>query len=72
MAALQVLAGCSREGPLHAADDALAGFAHTLLVWAWAASARAAAGDEARVNRCRWAVAHFAPQGTLHWHRVGG
>lgn len=70
MAALQVLAGVSREAPLHAADDALAGLAHTLLVWAWAACARAAADDEARVARCRWAVAHFAPQGRLHWSRL--
>lgn len=71
MAALQVLAGCSKDGPLHAADDALAGLAHTLLLWAWAACARAGAADAARVSRCRWAVAHFAPQGALHWQRVG-
>jgi alkylation response protein AidB-like acyl-CoA dehydrogenase len=70
MAALQVLAGVDREGPLHVADDALAGFAHTLLVWAWAARARAAGDDATAVERCRWAVAHFAAKGSLHWGRV--
>lgn len=56
--------------PLQAADDALAGLAHALLVWAWAARARAAGDDAAAVERCRWAVVHFAPQGSLHWARV--
>jgi alkylation response protein AidB-like acyl-CoA dehydrogenase len=58
------------------ADDYLFALAHTLLAWAFAASARAAAEvDDAgwaqgKTERMRYGVQWLLPQGDVHWTRV--
>jgi hypothetical protein len=65
-----------REGPLRAADDFLMGLSHTLLAWAFAASARAALGHpdsgwaQAKIQRMRYGVQWVLPQAAVHWTRV--
>jgi alkylation response protein AidB-like acyl-CoA dehydrogenase len=65
-----------REGPLRAADDFLMGLSHTLLAWAFAASARAALGHpdsgwaQAKIQRMRYGVQWVLPQAAVHWARV--
>jgi alkylation response protein AidB-like acyl-CoA dehydrogenase len=65
-----------REGPLRAADDFLMGLSHTLLAWAFAASARAAVGHpdsgwaQAKLQRMRYGVQWVLPQAAVHWTRV--
>jgi alkylation response protein AidB-like acyl-CoA dehydrogenase len=80
-AGLQALAGHARadaQAPLALAHDVLQGVHHALLAWAFAASARAAAGHpdtawaQARTARMRWAAEWLLPQGLLHWRRVAG
>ncbi|MEP7296298.1 MAG: acyl-CoA dehydrogenase family protein [Burkholderiales bacterium] len=64
------------EWPLRAADDYLMGFAHTLLAWAFAVSARAAhtepdqAWANAKTERMRYGVQWLLPQADVHWQRV--
>jgi alkylation response protein AidB-like acyl-CoA dehydrogenase len=65
-----------REGPLRVADDFLMGLSHTLLAWAFAASARAAVGHpdsdwaQAKLERMRYGVQWVLPQAAVHWARV--
>ena len=65
-----------REAPLRVADDYLMGLSHTLLAWAFAASARAAQGladrpwAEAKTARMRYGVQWLLPQAGAHWQRV--
>jgi Acetyl-CoA dehydrogenase C-terminal like/Acyl-CoA dehydrogenase, C-terminal domain len=65
-----------RELALRAADDFLFGLAHTLLAWAFAASARAAAAEpdaawaQAKTARMRYGMQWLLPQGEMHWSRV--
>ena len=64
------------EWPLRVADDYLFGLAHTLLAWAFAASARAARGVSdldwalAKTERMRYGVQWLLPQADVHWQRV--
>ncbi len=73
--AAAVAAG-DREAPLRMADDYLMGLSHTLLAWAFAASARAAQGladrpwAEAKTARMRYGVQWLLPQAAVHWQRV--
>jgi alkylation response protein AidB-like acyl-CoA dehydrogenase len=66
----------SPEALLAAADDFLHGLAHTLLAWAFAAQARAAAAlDDAAQARAltehaRYGVQWLLPQAAVHWQRV--
>jgi alkylation response protein AidB-like acyl-CoA dehydrogenase len=75
-AALIERAPSDRELPLRAADDFLFGLAHTLMAWAFAASARAAQDEpdrawaSAKTERLRYGVQWLLPQGELHWARV--
>ncbi len=75
-AALQAGAVQDAEWPLRAAGDYLQGIAHTLLAWAWAASARAAqqesdtAWAQAKTARMRYGLQWLLPQATVHWQRV--
>ncbi|HMM84288.1 acyl-CoA dehydrogenase family protein [Azohydromonas sp.] len=75
-AALQRAVATDPEAPLRVADDVLAGLAHTLMAWAFAASARAAAHDAdagwaaAKVARMRYGVQWLLPQAAVHWQRV--
>ena len=64
------------EAVLEIADDWLMGFSHTLLAWAMAASARAAAAlPEAAARAKRQGMLLGArrvlPDALPHWHRVG-
>ncbi len=74
--ALQAAAAADREAPLRLADEVLWALSHTLLAWAFAASARAAAGDadtawaEAKTARMRYGVQWLLPQAAVHWQRV--
>jgi hypothetical protein len=69
-------AGTDRELPLRAADDVLFGLAHTLMAWAFAAGARAAADEPDRdwargkTERMRYGVQWLLPQADVHWARV--
>jgi alkylation response protein AidB-like acyl-CoA dehydrogenase len=69
-------ASSERELAQRVADDYLFALAHTLLAWAFAASARAAAGaDDAawaqgKTERMRYGVQWLLPQGDVHWARV--
>lgn len=75
-AALQRAVATDPEAPLRVADDVLAGLAHTLMAWAFAASARAAVQDPdtawatAKVDRMRYGVQWLLPQAAVHWQRV--
>ena len=75
-AALIDNAKTDRELALRAADDFLFGLAHTLLAWAFAASARAAAAEpdaawaQAKTARMRYGMQWLLPQGAMHWARV--
>jgi alkylation response protein AidB-like acyl-CoA dehydrogenase len=75
-AALIEGAKVDREWPLRAADDFLFALAHTLMAWAWAASARAAAGEpdrawaQAKVERARYGMQWLLPEGAMRWTRV--
>jgi alkylation response protein AidB-like acyl-CoA dehydrogenase len=69
-------AASDRGLALRVADDYLFALAHTLLAWAFAASARAAADvDDAawargKTERMRYGVQWLLPQGDVHWARV--
>jgi alkylation response protein AidB-like acyl-CoA dehydrogenase len=75
--ALTAGAAADPEWPLRAADDYLRGLAHTLLAWAFAASARAAASEpdaewaRAKAERMLYGVQWLLPQAAVHWQRVG-
>lgn len=75
-AALQAGVHEDPEWPLRAADDYLAGLAHTLLAWALAASARAAADEpdaawaRAKTERMRYGLQWLLPAAAPHWQRV--
>jgi alkylation response protein AidB-like acyl-CoA dehydrogenase len=79
-AALRAAQAQDREAPYRAADDYLMGLSHTLLAWAWAASARAAhsgVGDglDANFVRRKLEVMHFGvdwllPDAQPHWERA--
>jgi alkylation response protein AidB-like acyl-CoA dehydrogenase len=75
-AAVAAAAAGDREAPLRVADDYLMGLSHTLLAWAFAASARAAQGaadrpwSEAKTARMRYGVQWLLPQARVHWQRV--
>jgi hypothetical protein len=70
------VAATDREAPLRVADDYLMGLSHTMLAWAWAASARAALGvpdrrwAEAKTARMRYGLQWLLPQAAVHWQRV--
>jgi alkylation response protein AidB-like acyl-CoA dehydrogenase len=77
--AFDALAGAAaddREATLRLADDVLHGVAHTLLAWAFAASARAAVDEadaawaQAKIARMRYGVQWLLPQAAVHWQRV--
>jgi len=76
-AAVAAAATTDREAPLRVADDYLMGLSHTLLAWAFAASARAAldladrAWADAKTARMRYGVQWLMPQSGVHWQRVG-
>ncbi len=65
-----------REALLRVADDYLMGFAHALLSWAFAASARAAVGlddpawRQAKLQRMRYGVQWIIPQADVYWRRI--
>ena len=72
----QALGGADLEAVLMVADDYLLGLSHTLLAWAFCASARAA-GDhedaawaEAKMARMRYGMQWVVPGGGVHWDRV--
>lgn len=70
LAALAAVAG-DRERPLLAADDTMAAFALTALAWAFAARARALAGDDAAaLERLRFGAAQWLPAAAMHWQQV--
>ena len=75
-AAVAAAAADDREAPLRVADDYLMGLSHTLLAWAFAASARAALGvadrpwAQAKTARMRYGVQWLLPQARVHWQRV--
>ena len=75
-AAVATSATTDREAPLRVADDYLMGLSHTLLAWAFAASARAAIDvpdrpwAEAKTARMRYGVQWVLPQAGVHWQRV--
>jgi alkylation response protein AidB-like acyl-CoA dehydrogenase len=75
-AALTAAAATDREAPLRVADDYLQGLSHTLLAWAFAASARAALDmpdrpwAEGKTERMRYGVQWVLPQAAVHWQRV--
>jgi hypothetical protein len=54
----------------------LAGLSHTLLAWAFAASARAAADHpdgalrQRKTEHMRYGVQWLLPEAAVHWHRV--
>jgi len=62
--------------PLRVADSYLQGLAHTMLAWAWAASARAALDEAdrawaaAKTERMRYGVQWLLPEAAVHWQRV--
>ena len=64
------------QWPLRAAGDYLMGFSHTLLAWAFAASARAARAEpdaewaRAKTERMRYGAQWLLPQAAVHWQRV--
>ncbi len=64
------------QWPLRAAGDYLMGFSHTLLAWAFAASARAACAEpdadwaRAKTERMRYGAQWLLPQAAVHWQRV--
>ena len=61
---------------LAAADDYLQGFAHALIAWALAASARAAQSEpdldwaNAKLQRMRYGLQWLLPQAQVHWQRA--
>jgi len=65
------------QWPLRAADAYLQGLAHTLLAWAFAASARAAlhepdhAWSRRKIERMRYGVQWILPSASGHWRRAG-
>jgi hypothetical protein len=65
-----------RELTLRVADDFLMGLSHTLLAWAFAASARAALHEpdigwaHAKAERMRYGLQWVVPQAAVHWARV--
>jgi alkylation response protein AidB-like acyl-CoA dehydrogenase len=74
--ALMAGAGTDPQWPLRAAGDYLAGLSHTLLAWAFAASARGAAAEpdaewaQAKTARMRYGTQWLLPQAAVHWQRV--
>lgn len=77
IASLAAGAADDPEYPLRAAGDCMAGLAHLLLAWAFAASARAARDEPdaawaaAKTARMRYGCDWILPQAAVHWHRVG-
>lgn len=77
-AALLAGTGADPQWPLRAADDYLQGLSHTLMAWAFAASARAAADESqadaewasAKAARMRYGTQWVLPQAGVHWQRV--
>jgi alkylation response protein AidB-like acyl-CoA dehydrogenase len=77
-AALLTGAAADPQWPLRAADDYLQGLSHTLMAWAFAASARAAAQEaqtdpdwaRAKTARMRYGVQWVLPQAGVHWQRT--
>jgi alkylation response protein AidB-like acyl-CoA dehydrogenase len=65
-----------RSHAMNVADDYLFGLSHTLLAWAFAASARAAlhepdaAWAQAKTARMRYGVQWLLPVAAAHWQRV--
>jgi alkylation response protein AidB-like acyl-CoA dehydrogenase len=74
--AVETAAAQDREAPLRVADDYLMGLSHTLLAWAFAASARAALDEpdttwaQEKLQRMRYGVQWVLPQAAVHWARV--
>jgi len=68
--------GGLRSRTLNVADDYLFGLSHTLLAWAFAASARAAlqepdtAWAQAKLARMRYGAQWLLPAAAAHWQRV--
>jgi alkylation response protein AidB-like acyl-CoA dehydrogenase len=64
------------QWPLRVADDYLMGLSHTLLAWAFAASARAAADHQdiafanAKTQCMRYGLQWLLPQAATRWQRV--
>ncbi len=75
--ALQHSTAADTNAPLRLADEVMAGLTHTLMAWAFAASARAAVDHPDRVfgerkTTCmRYGVQWLLPQAAVHWQRVG-
>ncbi len=77
-AALLAGAVADPQWPLRAADDYLQGLSHTLMAWAFAASARAAVQEaqpdpdwaRAKTARMRYGVQWVLPQAGVHWQRT--
>ena len=70
VAALQDAAAVDTEAPLRAADDVLAAVGHLLVLWAWAATLRAAPDDMARAVQVSAALRDWVPQADMHWRRA--
>ncbi len=74
--ALQVAATHDAERPLCVAGDVLAGLSHTLMAWAFAASARAAADHpdpalrQRKTEQMRYGVQWLLPEAAVHWQRA--
>ena len=77
-ATAMLLAGVAAdsEWPLRVADAYLVGLSHTLMAWAFAASARAALAEPdaawaaAKTGRMRYGLQWLLPEGAPHWQRV--
>ena len=75
-AAVLAAAGSDTEAPLRVADAFLQGLSHLMLAWAWAASARAAAGEPggafaaAKQARMRHGLHAVLPDSLGHWTRA--
>jgi alkylation response protein AidB-like acyl-CoA dehydrogenase len=68
--------GGDPEAALVVADDFLMGLSHTLLAWAFCASARASRGHDdaawaaSKLARMRYGMQWLVPGGSVHWTRV--
>lgn len=75
--ALQRAAAADTAAPLRVADEVMAGLTLALMAWAFAASARAAAGHadaafaQRKLRHMRYGVQWLLPQAAVHWQRVG-
>ncbi len=74
--ALTWLQAGDADTALRAAEDVLHGFSHTLLAWAFAASARAALHESdtvwatGKLERMRYGANWLLPQAQVHWQRI--